>query len=180
MILDAIAKRRAVRSFKPNPIPPPLIEELLKAGMFAPTARNRRPIEYIVVTDKRMREAIHNALIPQDFVKEAPVIIVPVADTKIASKPREDLAIASENIFLQATHLGIGSVWKHVHDGEEQERIRTVLGIPAHFLVINVIPIGFVEEMPPPHTDTEFEERRIHSEKWSSNAWPRPRASVEG
>jgi nitroreductase len=121
MLLPAIGNRRAVRDFKPDPVPPAQIEELIRAAQFAPTAHNRRAVEFIVVTNQKTKDALFEALVPQEFVKEAPAIIVPVVDTKTASKPVEDLALASQNIFLQATSMGIGSVWKHVHDGEEQE-----------------------------------------------------------
>jgi len=166
MILEAISNRRACRQFLSDFVPPELIMELITAAQFAPTAHNRRPVEFIIVTDRKMKQAIHDALVPQDFVVQAPVLIVPVADTKTASKPREDLALASENIFLQATHLKLGSVWKHVHESEEQEKLHAILGIPEHYLMINIIPVGYAEEMPPPHTDTEFDSKKIHREKW--------------
>lgn len=166
MILEAISNRRACRNFKPDPVPPDLIGELIKAAQFAPTAYNRRAVECIVVTDQKMKQAIHDALVPQDFVLEAPMIIVPAADTNVASKPREDLSLATENIWLQATHLKLGCVWKHVHDENELEKIRSLLNIPEHCMVINVLPIGFPAEMPPPHTDAEFDPNKIHQEKW--------------
>jgi len=166
MMLDAIVHRRSYRNFKSDPVPPDLIGELIKAAQFAPTARHIRAVEFIVVTDEKTRQAIAGALVPQDFVAKAPLIIVPVADTKTASKPREDLTLATANIWLQATHLKLGCVWKHVHDGEEQEKLRAVLGIPSHFLVINVLPIGYPAEMLPPHSDAEFDQKKIHREKW--------------
>lgn len=166
MLLPAILARRACRNFKPDPVPPELIGELIKAAQFAPTAHNRRAVEFVVVTDPKTRQAIQGALVVQDFVSTAPVIIVPVADTKIASKPREDLTLATENIWLQATYLKLGCVWKHVHDGEEQEKLHAILDIPEHCLVINVIPVGFPTDMPPPHTDAEFDPKKIHQEKW--------------
>lgn len=166
MILEAISNRRACRKFLSDPVPHDLIEELIKAAQFAPTAHNRRAVEFIIVTDQKMKQAIHDALVPQDFVWQAPVLIVPVTDTKIASKPKEDLALASENVWLQATNAKLGCVWKHVHEGEEQEKLRAILGIPEHFLVINVIPIGYPAQMPPPHTDAEFDAKKIHRERW--------------
>lgn len=166
MILDAILHRRSCRTFKPDPVPPSLIEELIRAGQFAPAAHHIKSIEYVVVTDPVIRKAIADVLVPQEFVAKAPVVIVPVADTRIASKPREDLCLATANIWLQATHLRLGCVWKHVHDGEEQVKLRAVLGIPEHFLFINVLPIGFPAEGIAPHTDEEFDLKRVHKEKW--------------
>lgn len=166
MLLPAIAARRSCRSYRDDPVPSELVEELIKAAQFAPTAHNRRAVEFIVVTDLKTRQAIQSALVAQDFVSTAPVIIIPVADTKTASKPREDLTLATENIWLQATHLKLGCVWKHVHDGEEQGKIRTILGIPEYCMVINVIPVGFSADAPLPHTDAEFDAKKIHHEKW--------------
>lgn len=166
MLLPAIKARRSCRSFKPDPVPDNLVQELLKAAFFAPTARHMRAVECIVVTDQKTRQAIADALTPQEFVAQSPVIIVPVADTKAASKPREDLTLATANIWLQATHLQLGCVWKHVHDGEEQAKLRAALGIPAHYLVINVLPIGYPVEMPPPHLDAECDPKKIHREKF--------------
>ncbi|MDD5102909.1 MAG: nitroreductase family protein [Candidatus Peribacteraceae bacterium] len=166
MILEAISNRRACRTFLADPVPLELIEELIHAGQYAPTARHIKSVEYIFVTDEKTHRAIAGALVPQDFVATAPVIIVPVADTKTASKPREDLTLATANIWLQAAHLGLGCVWKHVHDGEEQEKLRAVLGIPEHYLVINVLPIGYPAETLAPHTDEEFDPKKIHREKW--------------
>lgn len=166
MLLPAILARRACHQFKPDPVPPDLIEELIKAAQFAPTARNRRPVEFIVITDRAVRQKMHDVLVPQDFVAQAPVLIVPVADTKTASKPREDLTLASAHIWLQATHLKLGCIWKHVHDGEEQEKLRAVLGIPEHYLVINVLPVGYADEPLPAHTDAEFDPKKIHREKF--------------
>jgi len=166
MLLPAIIQRRACRAFKPDIIPVALIEELIRAAQFAPTSMNRRAVEFIVVTDPKTKQTVHDVLVPQDFVKDAPVLIVPVADTKTAGNPREDLTLASENIWLQATHLTLGCVWKHVHDGEEQEKLRATLGIPEHFLVINVIPVGYAAETPAPHTDAEFDPGKIHREKF--------------
>ncbi|MDD4627879.1 MAG: nitroreductase family protein [Candidatus Peribacteraceae bacterium] len=166
MVLPAILRRRAVREYRKDPISSEQIEEIIKAAQFAPTARNRRAVEFIVVTDRETRTALSNALLPQEFVKEAPVIIVPVVNTKAASKPVIDLALASQNIFLQATSMGLGSIWKHVHEGEELEKVRAILGIPENFLLTNIIPIGYAEVPPPPHTDAEYDAKKIHREKW--------------
>ncbi|MDD5041382.1 MAG: nitroreductase family protein [Candidatus Peribacteraceae bacterium] len=166
MILDALSCRRSCRSFKPDPVSHALIEEIIKAAQFAPTAHNRRAVEFVVVTDPKVRQAIQSALVAQDFVARAPVLIVPVSDTKIASKPTEDLALATENIWLQVTHLKLGCVWKHVHAEKELSAVRAILGIPEHCLIINVIPVGYPTEKPAPHTDAEFDPKRIHREKW--------------
>jgi len=105
-------------------------------------------------------------IVGQEFVKEAPVLIVPVTDVNKSDVPIQDIAVASENMFLQAKALGLGTVWKNVGNNELAVRIKTLLNIPEQFLLINIIPIGYPKEIQPAHSEEEFDKNRIHYEKW--------------
>jgi len=101
-------------------------------------------------------------------VKEAPVLIIPTTNTTKTNYPTENLSVASENMFLQATSLGLGSVWKAIKtdkfDGEE--KIKDILGLPRQYKVINIIPIGQAKEECKPCTDEDFSLEKVHQEKW--------------
>lgn len=63
--LDAIRARRSIRKFKPDPIPRETIETILEAGINAPSAKNRQPWRFVVVTEKTrgdMLEAMRQGL----------------------------------------------------------------------------------------------------------------------
>lgn len=51
-VLQNIYGRRSTRNYKPDPVPEAVLLEIIKAGIYAPTARNQQVWRFIVVTDK--------------------------------------------------------------------------------------------------------------------------------
>lgn len=164
MITKEIKNRRSIRSYKADSVPEEYITEVIKAGQFAPTAKNNKAVEFVVVREQKTKEEIF-AVCGQEFVKEAQVLIIPTSDTEKSVLPVQDLAVASENMFLQATALGLGSVWKNLSQ-EWSETVKKIIGIPERYKVINIIPLGFPQEPPAPHSDGDFDDKKIHREKW--------------
>jgi len=140
------------------------ILEIIKAGQFAPSANHNQAVEFIIIREQEMKNKLFE-LVGQEFVKEAPILIVPVTDSNKTTCPVEDLAVASENMFLEATALGLGAVWKAVR-GEEEDEVKQLLNIPKQFKVINIIPLGYPKEKIISHSDKDFDEKRIHYEKY--------------
>ena len=91
-------------------------------------------------------------------------MIIPIIDLTKTICPVEDLSAASENMLLEATALGLGSVWKAIKG--QEEKIKELLGIPKNFTLINLIPIGYPKEKTSPYSDKDFDEKRIHYEQW--------------
>ncbi len=145
-------------------MPEEFIIEIIKAGQFAPTARNNKAVEFIVIKDKETKNSI-SEIVGQEFVKEAPVLIVPVSDATKCEFWIQDLSVASENMFLQARALGLGTVWKNVRP-EYEPKLKELLGIPERYRAVNVIPLGFSKTEPKPHTEEEFDIQKIHRGKW--------------
>ena len=163
MIIESIKNRRSARMYKSITVSDDDIQEIIKAAQFAPTAMNKRGIEFVIVKDQQTKDAIHEVLV-QQYLKDAAVLIVPVANSSCVL-PVQDLSIASAHIFLQATALELGTVWKNVSP-EASVRVKEVLHIPADFQVINVIPVGYSSQELEPHSDEEFSQEKIHQEKW--------------
>lgn len=134
MIIKEILNRRSAREYKPKAVSQEYIIEIIKAGQFAPTASNNRAVEFIVIEKQETKNNIFE-IIGQEFVKEAPVLIVPVSNTAETNCPIQDLSVASENMFLQATALGLGTVWKNLQP-EGSEKIKKILGIPEQYMVM--------------------------------------------
>jgi len=164
MILEEIAGRRSTRDFKEEAVSEKEIAEVIKAGQFAPSSRNNRAIEYVVITEKALKDKIGEA-VSQPFVKAAPALIIPVTDPASSMQPVQDLSVASENIFLQAEALGLGTVWKNVSP-EAMQEVAPIIGVPRNLLFINIIPVGHPKTKLPPHTDAEFDAKKLHQEKW--------------
>jgi len=164
MIIKEIINRRSVRDYKKESVPEDNILELIKAAQFAPSARNNHAIEFIVVREKKIKDRI-SILGGQEFVKKAPVLIIPVVNPANTPCPNQDLAVAAQNILLQATALGLGAVWKAVKR-EWMDGVKDLIGVPANYLLDTIIPVGYPNETKTAHTDAEFNKNKIHYEKW--------------
>jgi nitroreductase len=166
MIIKEISNRRSIREYQQKEVPEECIVEIIKAGQFAPTAKHNQAVEFIVIKEQKTKEAIYD-ITDQEFVREAPLLIVPVTDTTKTNCPVEDLSVASENMFLQAAALGLGTVWKNLKaEFGEEKRVKELLGIPEQYKAINIIPVGYAKEEPLAHTDKDFDAKKIHHEKW--------------
>ncbi len=80
--LDLVRTRRAVRHFRPDPVPSEVLEAVLEAARWAPSGYNLQPTSFVVVTDPSTRESLCEACLGQPQVCEAPVVIVLAADTR--------------------------------------------------------------------------------------------------
>jgi len=166
MIIKEILNLRSAREYKSKEVPQEYIIEIIKAGQFAPTACNNRAIEFVVVRNQKTKNNIFE-IVGQEYIKEAPVLIISVSDTTKTNCPIQDLSVASENMFLQATALGLGTVWKALKkEFGEEKKIKKLLGIPEQYTVINIIPVGYSKKEPEPHTDKDFDDKKIHEERW--------------
>jgi nitroreductase len=164
MILEAILKRKSIRNYKKDTVPEKLILELIEAAQFAPNSHHNRSLEVIVICENTTKEKLYD-LLGQNFLKEAPLLLVPVIDIKKSTSPIQDIAVASENILLQATEIGLGTVWKNVNV-QKIEEVKKILEVPDNFLLANIIPVGYIKTQRKPHNDKDFDLKRIHYEKW--------------
>jgi len=165
MIIKEILNRRSVREYKPDEVKERDIVEVIKAGQFAPTAKHNQAVEFVVIKNQATKDKIAE-IGGQDFLKQAPVLIALASDTTKSVCPIQDLSVASENMFLQATALGLGAVWKNLQAKEKATSVKKLLDIPEQYLLINIIPVGYPKEIPEPHTDVDFDIKKIHQEHW--------------
>lgn len=84
MALENIATRVSVRSYLDKPVEAAQVEQLLRAGMAAPSAVNRQPWHFVVVTDKAQLKALSKANPYAGMVAKAPLAIVVCGDMKKA------------------------------------------------------------------------------------------------
>ncbi len=170
-MLEIIRKRRSVRTFLARDVEQEKLKDILKAAMFAPTARNLRPCEFVVVKDPETRERLSRATNYSAFAKNAPVVVAVCYDAAKGKRFKEDCSLAAENIYLEAVDQGLGTCFVQVADtegkeGEPEEFVRKTLSIPGHFRVQCLMPLGYPDKMPEPHKDEEFDEKKIHQERF--------------
>jgi len=165
---EAIFNRRSIRKYSDKPISEDIRTELLKAAMYAPSARNYRSWQFIVIDDRKMLDDL-SALHPYaKMLKQAPLAILVCGDKSI--EPEEgynavNCSAATQNILLAAHAMGLGSVWLGVYPREARMKdIAAYLKLPAHIMPINLIALGYPDEV---KTKPErFEEEKVHLNGW--------------
>lgn len=147
--LDCIMTRTSVREYTDKQVPDSIVETLLKAAMAAPTAMNKQPWQFVVVTDKAVREAIAQA---DQYIraKEAPLVIVACGDLAKEEEGEgrdfwiQDVSAATENILLAAHAQGLGAVWCGIHPIKAREKaIADILGLPKDIIPLSAVCIGY-------------------------------------
>lgn len=169
--LRTIFKRKSVRSYKDDAVSEKQLMTLIRAGMAAPTAVDRRPWDFILITDKAVLKKMAEALPYAKMAEHAAAAIVVTGDLnrqfggKDASIWALDCSAASENILLAAESMGLGAVWTGVFpDKDRIQAVRKALGIPEDVVPLNFIPIGVPAGNEKPKD--KFNPEQIHMNKW--------------
>ncbi|MDF2838428.1 MAG: putative dehydrogenase [Evtepia sp.] len=144
-ILEAVEKRWSVREFAATPIEAEKLNRIMQAGWLAPTASNQQRNKLFAVTDPDLRRQLVDACEGQEFVGEAPVVLVACADqdrTMICGQSARsmDCAIAMAFMRLQAIEEGLQGCWLGWF---HPEQVRKILNIPPEYVVVAVTPIGY-------------------------------------
>lgn len=169
-MLDVIHSRKSVRNFTGAPATKGALDKILRAGMAAPTARNRQPWSFVTVTGRKKLDSLAAGLPSAKMLHQAGAAIVVCTDPeKAAGKSREfaiiDATLAGENILLAVEALGLGAVWTAVYpDAALMDHVRAEQGIPKGVIPLNVIPVGVPtgEEKP----KNKYKVEKVHWEKW--------------
>lgn len=82
-VMEAIAERRSVRNFKPDPLPNEVLKQLVEAARLAPSGSNVQPWRFLVVTDPQERKQLRALAVNQRFIEEAPAVFVCCADLDV-------------------------------------------------------------------------------------------------
>lgn len=151
-VAEAIKRRYSVRAYQSKEVARESLERVLGAARLAPSAHNSQAWKFIVVQDEQKRKELAGAA-RQEFVAEAPVVIVAVAlETKevlssgVPAYP-VNLAIAIDHITLAALGEGLGTCWVGAFS---QEKVKEILEIPAECQVVALLPLGFPADRPGP------------------------------
>ena len=166
--MKEIFERRSIRKYSGKPVSDEDIEKLLKAAMAAPSAGNQQPWEFVVIKDRNIMSAVTEVHPYSSMLKESELAIVVCADL---DKERhqgywpQDCAAATENILLEAQHLGLGAVWLGVYPREDRvEGIKKLLELPENIIPLSIIPVGYPAEKKGPAN--RFDRARIHFDRW--------------
>jgi nitroreductase len=173
--MSAIFERRSVRHFLPKPVEQEKIERILRAGFEAPSAHNRRPWEFVVVTAGEDLKAVAEMSPYAKMTAGAAAALVPCVNLEMAGEPDpdaggpwwvQDLSAATENILLQITEEGLGGVWLGWYPAMERIKAFTArFGLPAHIVPFSVIPLGYPAQIP--GKKDRYDPEKVHYGAWN-------------
>lgn len=156
-VLDAIKGRRSIRSFKEQNVPYEMVEKLVEAATWAPSAGNIQPWEFVIVNNPETKKKLAEAALNQSLLEQAPVLIV-VCANEIRSTQRygtrgatlyciQDTAAAIQNMHLVSFSMGLGTCWVGAFD---ENQVRKILNVPTGMRPVAIIPVGYPNEKPMP------------------------------
>ncbi|MFV8317763.1 nitroreductase family protein [Mycobacterium sp. 23] len=146
---DAIRARRNVRQYTAQPVAETDLERIVEAGWRAPSAKNRQPWDFIVVTDPAQLQELSTVWMGAGHLAGAAaaiVLVIPVPpDERRKLIDQYDIGQATMAMMLAATDLGIGTGHSSVGD---QDRARAILGVPDDHLVAYMLGAGHPADRP--------------------------------
>lgn len=167
--LQALKDRRSVRQFRPDPIDETALQAVLEAGLYAPSGRNTQSPRLVVVqnaatraTLTRLNRAVLGTTDGDPFYGASTILVV-FADSENPTG-LEDACLVMGNLLNAAYDVGLGACWIHrarqVFAGEEGRALMQEWDIPAHFVGVGHISLGYAADALPPAAPRQ--EGRIH------------------
>ena len=164
-IPSAIFTRTSTRNFQSRPVESKYIIKILRAAMAAPSAQNQQPWEFWVTEDKDIITRLSQVSPYSRPAANAPVVIVPCWNTENLKAPlmvQIDMAIATQNILLEAEELGLGAVMIGIAPiPERMNAVAEILKLPETYKPFTIIPIGWPVNKRP--QEDRYEPAKIHT-----------------
>lgn len=145
-LVDVILSRRSVRRYQKKEIPRDAMDKILEAGRQAPSAMNRQPWHFIVVTSNESKKELSKWLFTK-HIKDSPVTIVGCAKTGFLDRKWSIIgtSIALQNMVIAAWALGIGSCWI---GGFKEDKVKELLEIPDKWKIVALVTLGYPDKIP--------------------------------
>ncbi|MDR2556688.1 MAG: nitroreductase family protein [Bacteroidales bacterium] len=164
--VKTILNRKSVRKYTDQKVEKEKVDVLVRAAFAAPTGKNLRPWEIIVVDDeailKSLGEQLHNA----PMLKNAPLAIIIAGDTVKSPYWFLDCSAATENVLLAAAALDLGAVWAAAWPYDDRIAVvKSLIPMPAEVQPLVIIPIGYPLDRNKTPMD-KYDENKLHYNKF--------------
>jgi nitroreductase len=146
---EVLLSRRSVRGFKSTEISEETVMKLLELANAAPSAGNVQGRDFVVVRSPETRSALAQAALGQEFVAEAPVVIVVCGNTVRSGRHYgnrgmelyhiQDADAAVQNLLLAVQNEGLGACWVGAFS---EKAVCDILDLPDGIRPLAIIPIG--------------------------------------
>ena len=150
-VLQTIYTRRSVRSYEAEPVPEAVLQEIVKAGIYAPSAMNQQSWHLTVLTGKALERyvAFAEKKAGRNAYHNAPAVVLVFGDSA-AIEPVRDGTLAISSMMLAARSLGVSSCWinivNHIFTGPDADAMAAEWGIPAGYRPVGSLELGYSAE----------------------------------
>lgn len=154
-LYNLIISRRTIRRFQQKKISRRILRNIVNAGRLAPSAANLQFIEYIIIDDPKLLDAIFPYTKWAGYIKpewrpseneRAVAYIAVMINLKKSPNPDlRDVGASVENMILAALSFGVGSCWLGAID---KENISRILNLPSHIKLDSLLALGYPKEHP--------------------------------
>lgn len=149
--IDLIEKRHSIRSYKNESVDEELLNKIVDCAKLAPSSRNKKSCDYIIVKDKETLAKLSEAKAAgSQMLKDAGAAIVVIGDSEKSDVWVEDCSIAMTYLHLAAVNYGLGSCWVQIRKRnaanceDSGNYVKKLLGIKTPFEVLAVLSVGVV------------------------------------
>jgi nitroreductase len=139
-VFEAVRTVLAVRDYQDMPVPADTIRKIVEAAHLSPSASNRQPWHFVVVDDTGTIRSLASLAKTGPYLAGAPLAVVVAVDREVRFAV-SDASRAIQSMVLTAWADGIGSNW--VGFTGMLDEVNGLLGIPAGFEVLAIIPFGY-------------------------------------
>ena len=167
-MLEVMRRRRSVRKFTAEGVSDAQVESLVNAGLLAPSAKNIRPVELLVLRDKATIERLEGCRdAGAGAFKTATLAIIVAARADKSDLWSIDAAIAATQIHLEAEALGLGCCWVQVlkrpcGDTSAEEAVRKVAKVPPELSILCMMALGHGDEAKEPYVIEKLDRSAVH------------------
>ncbi len=144
-VLQAIYNRRSRREFTDQAVGVSLINEVIQAGIWAPSGLNNQPWRFVVVTDSATKEQLSHTTHYTHIVAGAPALIAVYLDKpSMYDEVKDHLAVGAciQNMLLAIEELGLGAVWLG-QILKNKDEVNSILNVNADYDLMAVIALGY-------------------------------------
>ncbi|MBF6240565.1 nitroreductase family protein [Nocardia otitidiscaviarum] len=148
--LEPLRALRAVRHYRPDPVPRESVERIVEAARWTGSARNRQPWRFVAVTDAALRVELSRCGAYAVHLAAAPVVLVLASVANEFSDTLFDMGRVAQSVCLAARELGLGSCPTTFHPAENVSRVAALLGLPDAWLPRHAVAMGYPAAAPSP------------------------------
>lgn len=166
--MKAILTRRSIRKYKDKKINKEQVNEIIKAAMYAPSAFNKQPWQFIAIDKREIIDEIFKIIPHAEMLKQAAIAVLICGDKSLEEDINLialDCSAATQNALLAIHDIGLGGVWISVYPAEDTiTGLRNLFKYPENIVPISLLSIGFPDEAVA--NEERFKPEKIHYNNW--------------